>query len=121
MRLPYLPARDFSISLTLFFLYSNFEVTNLPLDKEKLDALLEEIKRLDDQKTKIKHTLAMQSFKAIDKTSPSMKKSHLLPTEIKVYFLISHYFRLTLLSINDAATALEIWIKAILPLLLQRH
>jgi hypothetical protein len=93
----------------------------LPLDKKKLDALLEEIKRLDDTKITIKHSRPAQVNTNLDYETISVKKGHLLLTERKMYFLLCHYFKLTLLSINDTATALEIWIKAILPLLLQRH
>ncbi len=93
----------------------------MPLDKKKLDALLEDIKKLDDNEVKIKHSRPTQLVRKVNKDEFSLKKDHLLPTEKKMYFSISHFFKLNLLSINDTAIALEIWIKAILPLLLQRH
>lgn len=97
------------------------EGKNMPLDKKKLDALLEDIKKLEDNEVKIKHSRPKQNIRNVSKEKFSLKKDHLLHTEKKLYFLISHYFNLNLLSINDTAIALEIWIKAILPLLLQRH
>ncbi len=93
----------------------------MPLDKKTLDALLEDIKKLDDIEVKIKHSRPRQIVKNVIKEEFPLKKDHLLPTEKKMYFSICHFFKLNLLSINDTAIALEIWIKAILPLLLQRH
>ena len=97
------------------------EGKKMPLDKKKLDALLEDIKKLDDNEVKIKHSRPRQIVKNVIRKEFPLKKDHLLPTEKKVYFSISHFFRLNILSINDTAIALEIWIKAILPLLLQKH
>lgn len=93
----------------------------MPLDEE-LDALLEEIKRLDKNiaskkdkfppiTARIPSTELLSSIKGVD----------ILETEKKAYFELNHYFKLTLMSINDPGTALEIWIKAVLPYLLQRH
>ncbi|MFX0088225.1 MAG: hypothetical protein ACFFAU_21400 [Candidatus Hodarchaeota archaeon] len=93
----------------------------MPLDKEKLDTLLEEIKRLDTKKVDKKSKLPHQTVKKIESHDNTIKKRYLLPTEKQMYFLISNYYKLTMLSIDDTATALEIWIKAILPLLLQHH
>jgi hypothetical protein len=96
-------------------------VNHLPLDKEKLDALLEEIKKLDAKKVEKKAKMSHQIVKKVEQFDTTMKKRYLLPTEKQMYFFISNYYKLTMLSIDDPAIALEIWIKAILPLLLQQH
>ncbi len=97
------------------------EGKKMPLDKKKIDELLEDIKKLDTNEVKIKNSRPKQIVGNVIKEEFPLKKDHLLSTEKKTYFYISHFFKLTLLSINDTAIALEIWIKAILPLLLQRH
>ncbi len=93
----------------------------MPLDKEKLDDLLDEIKRLGAKKVGKKAKLSHQIVNKVEQHNTTMKKRYLLPTEKQMYFFISNYYKLTMLSIDDPGTALEIWIKAILPLLLQRH
>ncbi len=93
----------------------------MPLDKEKLDALLEEIKLLEERPIKKRRVLKRQTIPTTNKLISPIKKDHLLVTEKKVYFLISHYYKLVMLSIDDTATAFEIWIKGILPLLLRRY
>jgi len=50
-----------------------------------------------------------------------LKKDYLHETEKKVYILLNHYYRLTLLSIEHIGTALSVWIKGILPILLEKH
>ena len=93
----------------------------MPLDKKKIDELFEDIKKLDNNEVKIKNSRPKQIVGNVSKEEFPLKKDHLLSTEKKMYFSISHFFKLTLLSINDYAIALETWIKAILPLLLQNH
>jgi hypothetical protein len=93
----------------------------VPLDKEKLDALLEEIKRLEEKPIKKRRLIKRHIIPSTDKSISPLKKDFLLVTEKKTYFMISHYYRLVMLSIDDTATALEIWIKGMLPLLLRRY
>lgn len=93
----------------------------MPLDKEKLDALLEEIKRLEERSIKKRQVMRRHTIPTTNKSISPIKKDFLLATEKKVYFLISHYYKLVMLSIEDTATAFEIWIKGILPLLLRRY
>lgn len=93
----------------------------MPLDKEKLDALLEEIKHLKDKPVKKQKAITHPTGLAIKVSSSPLKKDFLLTTEKQAYFDIDHYYKLVMLSIDDAATAFEIWIKGILPLLLVRH
>jgi len=58
------------------FLYkSHFEGKILPLDKKKLYALLKEIKRLDDEKVKIKHSIPKQTVRRFDEDDYVLKKS----------------------------------------------
>ena len=93
----------------------------LPLDEE-LDALLEEIKKLDgDIQSRKKKFPPISTGGASTQYIPSIKKPDLFETEKTAYFELNHYFKLTLMSIDDAGTALEIWIKAVLPHLLQKH
>ena len=93
----------------------------VPLDKEKLDALLEEIKRLEEKPVKNRRVLKQNSMPRTKISISPVKKDFLLDTEKKVYFLLSHYYKLVMLSIEDTATAFEIWIKGVLPLLLRRN
>lgn len=93
----------------------------MPLDKKKLDDLLEEIKNLKEKPVEKQRTFLPRTPTTINLTTPTAKKDFLLPTEKRVYFQINHYYRLVMLSVDDTATALEIWIKGILPLLLSRH
>jgi prophage antirepressor-like protein len=93
----------------------------VPLDKEKLDALLEEIKRLEEKPIKKRSTLRHPIIPSVDTTPSPVKKTFLHLTEKNVYFMINHYYKLVMLSIEDTATAFEIWIKGVLPLLLRRH
>jgi prophage antirepressor-like protein len=93
----------------------------VPLDKEKLDALLEEIKRLEEKPVKKRRIMKHYSFPKTEISSSPIKKDFLLDTEKKVFFQLSHYYKLVMLSIEDTATAFEIWIKGVLPLLLKRN
>ena len=93
----------------------------VPLDKEKLDALLEEIKRLEEKPIKKRRVIKRPTLPSTNNSNSTLKKDFLLVTEKKVYFMISHYYKLVMLSIDDAATAFEIWIKGMLPLLLRRY
>lgn len=93
----------------------------VPLDKEKLDALLEEIKRLEEKPVKKRQVLRHYSIPMSEGSSSPIKKDFLLDTEKKIYFSLSHYYKLVMLSIDDTATAFEIWIKGVLPLLLRRN
>lgn len=93
----------------------------MPLDKEKLDALLEEIKRLEERPIKKRRVMKHHTIPTISQAISPVKKDFLLATEKKVYFTISHYYKLVMLSIDDTSTAFEIWIKGILPLLLRRY
>ncbi|MFX0122381.1 MAG: hypothetical protein ACFFAE_02005 [Candidatus Hodarchaeota archaeon] len=93
----------------------------MPLDKEKLDALLEEIKRLEEKPIKKRRIMKNYSIPTTNESISPIKKEFLLVTEKKIYFMISHYYKLVMLSIEDTATALEIWIKGALPLLLNRY
>ncbi|MFX1537661.1 MAG: hypothetical protein ACFFDI_25975 [Promethearchaeota archaeon] len=93
----------------------------MPLDKEKLDALLEEIKRLEEKPIKKRQAMKRYSIPTTRKSISPIKKDFLLVTEKKIYFLLNHYYKLVMLSIEDTATAFEIWIKGVLPLLLRRH
>ncbi|MFW9905375.1 MAG: hypothetical protein ACFFFH_13625 [Candidatus Thorarchaeota archaeon] len=93
----------------------------MPLDKEKLDALLEEIKRLEEKPVKKRQVLRHYSIPMSEGSSSPIKKDFLLDTEKKIYFSLSHYYKLVMLSIDDTATAFEIWIKGVLPLLLRRN
>ena len=93
----------------------------MPLDKEKLDALLEEIKLLEERPIKKRRVMKHSSLPRMDVSVSLIKKDFLLDTEKKVYFTLSHYYKLVMLSIDDTATAFEIWIKGVLPLLLRRN
>ena len=82
---------------------------------------MEDIAHLDKKLSTKEHKRKRVNLpKSINALSP-LKKPHLLATEKLVYFDICHYFKLTMLSIHQTETALEIWIKGILPLLLQRY
>ncbi len=93
----------------------------MPLDKKKLDALLEEIKNLKEKPVKKQRTLIHRTPSTTNLTTSPVKKEFLLTTEKRAYFQINHYYKLVMLSVGDTATALEIWIKGILPLLRVRH
>ncbi|MFX0171381.1 MAG: hypothetical protein ACFE9L_05630 [Candidatus Hodarchaeota archaeon] len=92
----------------------------MPLDEE-LDALLEEIKKIKDKPLKTAIRTSIPTFQINDLSKTSVKKEYLLETEKTAYFQISHYLKLVMLSIDDTATALEIWLKGVLPLLLAQH
>ena len=53
-----------------------------------------------------------------DNYETEKKKSKLLETEKRVFINISHYFRLLNIIILDLSIAYELWLKAILPILL---
>ena len=93
----------------------------MPLDKKKIDALLVEIKLIEDRELKKKQKILHQTIQKTAHLDTTIKKRYLLPTEKQMYFLISHHYKLTMLSIDEPATAIEIWIKGILPTLLQHH
>lgn len=93
----------------------------MPLDKKKLDALLDEIKDLKETPVKKQRTFIHQTPSTTNLTASPVKKDFLLTTEKNAYFQINHHYRLVMLSVDNTATALEIWIKGILPLLLVRH
>ncbi len=93
----------------------------MPLDKKKLDALLEEIKRLEEKPVKTQRVTVHHTPTTIHTSVSPVKRDFLLITEKKAYFQINHYYKLVMLSVDDTATALEIWIKGILPILLIRH
>ncbi|MFX1515174.1 MAG: hypothetical protein ACFFC6_02615 [Promethearchaeota archaeon] len=93
----------------------------MPLDKEKLDALLEEIKRLEEKPVKRRRVMKHHSIPMTTISTSPVKKDFLLDTEKKVFFSLNHYYKLVMLSIEDTATAFEIWIKGVLPLLLKRN
>ncbi len=92
-----------------------------PLDKEKLDGLLDEIKNLKGKSLKSPRRFIYSTPVKIDKETSATKKDFLLSTEKKAYFLFNHYFRVVMSSIGDIATALQIWVRGVLPLLLTKH
>ncbi len=91
----------------------------MPLDKAKLDALLEEIARLDKKVDSRKRTRRKSRLTTTPHSLSSLKQPELLATEKMMYFQFCHYFKLTMLSIEHTEVALEIWIKGVLPLLLK--
>jgi hypothetical protein len=93
----------------------------MPIDKKKIDALMEDIDQLDKKMSEKKLKRKRVNLPSSSEALSPLKKPHLLETEKLVYFDICHYFKLTMISISRAETALEIWIKGILPLLLQRY
>ena len=93
----------------------------MPIDKKKIDELLEDIAHLDKKLSKKKLRRKRVNLPNSTNALSPLKKPDLLETEKLVYFDICHYFKLTMLSINHTETALEIWIKGILPFLLQRY
>ena len=93
----------------------------MPIDKKKIDALMEDIEQLDKKLSTKKLKRKRVNLPSSSGALSPLKKPHLLETEKLVYFDICHYFKLTMISISRAETALEIWIKGILPLLLQRY
>ncbi|MFX1283828.1 MAG: hypothetical protein ACFFB5_09235 [Promethearchaeota archaeon] len=93
----------------------------MPLDKKKLDALLEEIKRLEEKPVPKQRISKLRTIVSNDTSISPVKKDFLLTTEKKAYFKINHYYKLVMLSIEDTATGFEIWIKGVLPLLLRQH
>jgi hypothetical protein len=92
----------------------------VPLDEE-LDALLKEIQKIKGKPLKTTVRTSVPTFQTNDLSKSSVKKEYLLATEKKAYFQISHHLKLVMLSIEDTATALEIWLKGVLPLLLAQH
>ena len=75
----------------------------MPLDKNALDGILEEIKRLE--KKKLVKKPRKLSTRAFDTIPSEIKKEFLHETEKKVYFLLNHYYKLTLMSIEHIGTA----------------
>lgn len=103
--------------------FQSIQVVFMPLNNiRKLKAILEELNQLeDDQKINKRISIPLSNVVHVEQPVSQEKKDYLLATEIKAYFEISHYYHLVSLSIDDLAISLEIWIKAILPLLLQQH
>lgn len=98
----------------------------MPPDKKKIDSLMKDIKWLEENE----FSDTIERFKPIPVTLPQstrqasedpLKKKFLLPPEKQAYFQLSHYFRLVMVSIDDPGTALEIWLRGILPKLLVRY
>lgn len=88
----------------------------MPLDKEKLDDILDIIKFLETLPEKREDfALPKQNILLEKTTQPEIKPSTLGSSERKIYFYLSHFFRLTLLSIPDTAVALETWVNILLP------
>jgi hypothetical protein len=93
----------------------------MPIDKKKIDALLEDIAFIDKKLSKKERRRKRTNLPNRSNALSPLKKPDLLETEKMIYFDICHYFKITMLSIHHTETALEIWIKGILPLLLQRY
>ncbi|MHA2362822.1 MAG: hypothetical protein ACXAC7_02610 [Candidatus Hodarchaeales archaeon] len=93
----------------------------MPLDLEKLDALLEEIKQLEEKPLKLKPAKMHPTSIQFTEIKTPEKKDKLLPTEKKAFFEISHYYKMVMLSLGETPVTYEIWIKGILPLLLSHH
>jgi hypothetical protein len=92
----------------------------MPLNEE-LEALLDEIKRLDNKQINNKKKSISPVISITEKPKQFDKKAFLLETEKKAYFEMSHYFKIVLMSIDDPGTGLEVWLKGVLPILLTRH
>ena len=103
------------------FIKLDEKIYPMPIDKKKIDALLEDFESLEKKLSKKKLKKKRVNLPSSSEALSPLKKPHLLDTEKQVYFDICHYFKLTMISISRAETALEIWIKGILPLLLQRY
>ncbi|MFW9853480.1 MAG: hypothetical protein ACFFFG_00370 [Candidatus Thorarchaeota archaeon] len=98
----------------------------MPLDKKAVDSLLEEIKWLDENEflktiERYKRTYGTNLRSTCQIPVSPLKRKHLLPTEKQIYFQLSHYFRLVMVSIVDPGIGLEIWLRGILPKLLTRY
>ncbi len=91
----------------------------MPLDKAKLDALLEEIALLDKKIDSRKPVRNKPRLTTTPHSLSPLKTPELLETEKMLYFQFCHYFKLTMLSIEHTEVALEIWIKGVLPHLLK--
>ena len=93
----------------------------MPLDKRKLDALLEEIAVLDKEvkthQKRRKITKVSQEKHSLD----PLKRLELAETEKQVYCRVNHYFKLIMISFQNAEVGLQIWIKGALPLLLEQY
>ena len=93
----------------------------MPLDKRKLDALLEEIAILDKEvktyQKRRKYTRTSQEKHSLD----PLKRPELAETEKQVYNRVNHYFKLIMISFQNAEVGLQIWIKGALPLLLEQY
>ena len=93
----------------------------MPIDKKKLDALLEEISQLDEEiETHTRKRPIPRISQGKHSLSP-LKKSQLVETEKQIYFLLNHYFKLVMLSFQNAEVSLQIWIKGVLPFLLKQY
>lgn len=99
----------------------------MPLDKKKTDLLLKDIEWLEENE----FAKTIERFKPIHGNIPlstrqapqlaPLKKKFLLPPEKHVYFQLSHYFRLVMVSMDDPGIGLEIWLRGVLPKLLTRY
>ncbi len=93
----------------------------MPIDKRKLDALLEEITQLDKEiETHTKKRPIPRISQGKHSLSP-LKRPQLAETEKQIYFLLNHYFKLVMVSFQNAEVSLQIWIKGVLPLLLKQY
>jgi hypothetical protein len=93
----------------------------MPFDKRKLDALLEEIAILDKEvKTHQKRRNNSRISQEKHSLDP-LKRLELAETEKQVYNRVNHYFKLIMISFQNAEVGLQIWIKGALPLLLEQY
>lgn len=84
----------------------------------ELEEFIEELnEQLRFKKGKFHSLTSHLMIKAIDQEYHVARE--LTETELKVYIKLSNYFRLTTITIPDLAIAYEMWLKGILPLLLE--
>jgi hypothetical protein len=93
----------------------------MPIDKRKLDSLLDEIAILEKNIDSRKRTKRRPRLTSATHSLSPLKQPELLETEKMLYFQFCHYFKLTMLSIEHTEVALEIWIKGVLPHLLSLY
>ena len=93
----------------------------MPIDKRKLNALLEEIAQLDRE---LETYQKRKSIPRISKDKHSLephKRPLLAETEKQIYYTFNHYFKLVMMSFQNAEVGLQIWIRGTLPFLLKRN
>ena len=90
-----------------------------PTILRKLEAIIKEIKEESGDATRPAPSL--RPLLHHGEVGTMKRKLALAETERKAYMEISHFFRLVTLSIDDIGTALEVWVKGVLPHLLQKH